>query len=159
MSISNKFNNFINVSGLDVEIDRKDIKNLHIGVYPPHGKIRIATPLHLDDEAIKLAVISRLGWIKRQSKRDMVSGESHYLFGKRYLLDVIYRQGKHQIVKKHFKLELYVKPNTTRENRLLVLNEYYRQELKKEIKALLLKWETKIGIKFNFWQIKKMKTK
>jgi len=169
MSISNKFNYFINVSGLDVEIDRKDIKNLHIGVYPPYGKIRIATPLHLDNEAIKLAVISRLGWIKRQranffeqprqSKREMVSGESHYLFGKRYLLDVIYRQGKHQIVKKHSKLELYVKPNTTRENRLLVLNEYYRQELKKEIKALLLKWEIKIGIKFNFWQIKKMKTK
>lgn len=107
MSI-NSFSNIV-VSGLEISIERKDIKNLHIGVYPPNGKIRVATPLKLNDEAVRLAVISRLSWIKkqqqsflnqpRQSKREMVSGESHYLFGKRYLLDVKYENTKHSIIK------------------------------------------------------------
>lgn len=159
----------ITVSDLEIFIDRKDIKNLHIGVYPPYGKIRVATPLRLDDEAVRLAVISRLGWIKkqranflnqaRQSPREMVRGESHYLFGKRYLLDVIYKNGKHKIIKKHSKLALHVKPNTTQNNRLLVLNEFYRSELKVEISKLIEKWEKIIGVTLEGYDIKKMKTK
>ena len=159
----------ITVSNLDIFIDRKDIKNLHIGVYPPLGRIRVATPLRLDDEAVRLAVISRLAWIKkqknnflnqpRQSQREMVSGESHYLFGQRYLLDVIYQNGKHEIIKKHSKLELHVKPNTTLQNRLLVLQEFYRSKLKTELEKLIDKWENNIGIKLNSYEVKKMKTK
>lgn len=156
------------ISGLDIFIDRKDIKNLHIGVYPPDGKIRVATPLKLDDEAVRLAVISRLAWIKkqrvnflnqpRQSKREMVTGESHYLFGKRYLLDVINENGKHQIIKKHSKLELHVKPNTTLQNRLNVLQEFYRKALKIELEKLIDKWEKTVGIKLEGYEVKKMKT-
>lgn len=159
----------ITISNLEIFIDRKDIKNLHIGVYPPLGRIRVATPLRLDDEAVRLAVISRLAWIKkqrnnflnqpRQSQREMVSGESHYLFGQRYLLDVIYQNCKHQIIKKHSKLELHVKPNTTLKNRLLVLQEFYRNELKSELEKLIVKWENNIGIRLNSYEVKKMKTK
>lgn len=75
----------IEVSGIPVEIRRKAIKNLHVGVYPPHGKVRVAAPLHLDDEAVRLAIVSRLSWIRRQRKgfarqarqsaREMVTGE------------------------------------------------------------------------------------
>lgn len=167
MSI-NSFSNII-VSGLDIIIERKDIKNLHIGVYPPNGKIRVATPLKLNDESVRLAVISRLSWIKkqqqsflnqpRQTKREMVSGESHYLFGKRYLLDIKYENVKHRIVKKHTKLELFVKENTSKENRLKVLEKYYREKLSLELDKLILKWEDIIGVKINSWQIQKMKTK
>ncbi len=159
----------ITVNDLDIFIDRKDIKNLHIGVYPPLGRIRVATPIKLDDEAVRLAVISRLAWIKkqrnnflnqpRQSPREMVSGESHYLFGKRYLLDIIYKNGKHEIVKRHSKLELHVKPNTTLKNRLLVLQEFYRSELKTELVKLIDKWEQNTGIKLEGYEVKKMKTK
>ncbi len=159
----------LTISGLDIFIDRKDIKNLHIGVYPPNGKIRVATPLKLDDEAVRLAVISRLAWIKkqranflnqpRQSPREMVSGESHYLFGKRYLLDVIYHNSKHQIIKKHSKLELHVKPNTTLQNRLFVLQEFYRSKLKIELEKLVDKWEKTIGITLEGYEVKKMRTK
>ena len=88
----------IHVGGITVEVVRKDIKNLHMGVYPPAGRVRVAAPLRLDDEAVRLAVIARLGWIRRrqqafaaqerQSQREMVSGESHYFQGRRYLLDV-----------------------------------------------------------------------
>src|SRR3989442_6324841 len=86
----------IEVRGIPVEIVRKDIRNLHLGVYPPNGRVRVAVPLHLDDEAVRLAVISRLGWIHRQkdgferqdrqSEREMITGESHYVEGRRYRL-------------------------------------------------------------------------
>lgn len=167
MSI-NSFSN-ITVSGLEIAIERKDIKNLHIGVYPPNGKVRVATPLKLNDEAVRLAVISRLSWIKkqqqsflnqpRQTKREMVSGESHYLFGKRYLLDVKYENIKYKIVKKHTKLQLFVKENTTRENRLKVLEKYYREHLTIELEKLIEKWKNVIGVNIDSWKIQKMKTK
>lgn len=167
MSI-NSFSNIV-VSGLEIAIERKDIKNLHIGVYPPYGKIRVATPLKLNDEAVRLAVISRLSWIKkqqqsflkqpRQTKREMVSGESHYLFGKRYLLDVKYDNTKYQIIKTHHKLELFVKENTTIENRLKVLEKYYRENLTIELDKLIAKWENIIGVEIDSWKIQKMKTK
>ena len=160
---------FINISDIGVYIEYKDIKNLHIGVYPPNGKVRVASPLHMNDDAIRLAVISRLSWIKKQiksfqeqkreSKSEMVSGESHYFLGKRYLLDVIYDSNKHFIVLKHSKIELHIKKNTTTENRYKLLLEWYRIELKKIVEKLIKKWEEKLNIELNGWQIKKMKTK
>ena len=159
----------IYVNDIEVNIHRKDIKNLHIGVYPPEGNVRVASPLSINDDNVRLAVISRLPWIKkqkenfenqpRQDKRRMVLDESHYFLGQRYLLDVIYRYGKHEIVKKHSKLELYVGKNTSYKNKLSVLNEWYRSELKKELENLVSKWEKKIGVKLNRWEVKKMKTK
>ena len=159
----------INISDIDIDVVKKDIKNIHIGVYPPDGRVRVASPLHTSDDTIRLAVISRLAWIKkqkenfenqpRQSKREMLNSESHYFLGNRYLLEVIYRHGKHEIVKQHSTLELYVNKNTTYQNKLLVLNEWYRSELKKELEKLVAKWEKKIGIELNHWDIKKMKTK
>lgn len=167
MSI-NSFSNIV-VSGLEIVIERKDIKNLHIGVYPPNGKIRVATPIKLNDEAVRLAVISRLSWIKkqqqsflkqpRQTKREMVSGESHYLFGKRYLLDVKYENTKHSIIKKHSKLLISVKENTTRENRLKILEKYYREHLTIELEKLIEKWKNIIDVNIDSWKIQKMKTK
>lgn len=88
----------ITVGGIAVDVVRKDIKNLHLGVYPPHGRVRVAAPLVVSDEAVRLAVIDKLGWIKRhrekfaeqprQSRRQMVNGESHYFLGRRYRLRV-----------------------------------------------------------------------
>jgi len=167
MNINNSHS--ITVNGLEIAIDRKDIKNLHIGVYPPNGNIRVATPLKLNDEAVRLAVISRLSWIKqqrqnfvnqpRQTKREMVTGESHYLFGKRYLLDVKYTTTKHEVIKKHSKLELYVHDNTSRENRYKVLETFYRDNLKIEIDKMVTKLQDIIGVDIEFWKIQKMKTK
>ena len=136
---------------------RKDIKNLHLGVYPPNGRVRAAVPLHVTDENVRLAVINKLGWIKkqqahfraqpRQSQREMVTGESHYVWGKRYLLDVIERTGKHEIaIKSNKRLTLFVSPNTTRTNRELVLNEWYRATLKERIPDLIAKWEPIVGV-------------
>lgn len=159
----------ISVCGVDVQIDRKEIKNLHIGVYPPHGRVRVATPVKIDDEAVRLAVVSKLSWIKkqvrhfqeqpRQTKREMVSGESHYFLGKRYLLDVIYGSAKHQVVLKHSHIELHVRANTSVENREKLLSEWYREQLHSLVQEYIPKWEHHIGIKLNDWKIKKMRTK
>ena len=95
------------VSGITVQVVRKPIKNLHLSVYPPDGHVRVAVPKLLSDDNVRLAVISRLSWIKkqqanfqsqpRQSAREMVTGETHYVFGKRYRLEVIERRGCHEI--------------------------------------------------------------
>lgn len=171
MSISNfVVNNTLVVSGILVQIVRKDIQNLHLSVCPPDGYVRVAVPLHMTDDNVRLAVISRLGWIRkqqasfeaqpRQSEREMVTGESHYLFGKRYRLEVIERRGRHEVVvKNNSTLQLFVKPGTSTENRALVLNEWYRDQLKERISDLLAHWQTVIGKQVSDWGIKRMKTK
>lgn len=158
------------VSGIAVQIVRKPIKNLHLSVYPPDGRVRVAVPKHLSDDNVRLAVISRLSWIKkqqanfqaqpRQSAREMVTGESHYLFGKRYRLDVIERRGCHEIViANNITLQLFVNPGTSTQNRELVLNQWYRHQLKAQIPDLLNRWQLAIGKEVQDWGIKQMKTK
>ncbi len=159
----------IEVNGIPVEIVRKDIKNLHLAVYPPHGHVRVATPLRLDDEAVRLAVISRLGWIQRQqanfkdqdrqSDREMVTGESHYVQGKRYRLDVVEKNEPPVIsIRNNNTLELQVRPNTTRVKKQELLQEWYRQRLKEQIPSLVVKWEPILGVSVAEWGVKKMKT-
>ena len=158
------------VSGIPVQVVRKPIKNLHLSVCPPDGHVRLAVPLHMTDDNVRLAVITRLSWIKkqqanfqaqpRQSEREMVTGESHYVFGKRYRLEVIERRGRHEvIIKNNSTLQLFVNPSTSTQNRALVLTEWYRQQLKARIPDLLTHWEPLVGRQVSDWGIKKMKTK
>lgn len=160
----------MNISGLDVEVVRKPIKNLHLGVYPPDGRIRVAVPNKTTDDNVRLAVISKLAWIRRQqsdfakqsrqSERTYVSGETHFVWGRRYLLEVQWRYGKHEIkIKNAKKITLFVRPGTSRENREKVFREWYRQELKITAKPLLRKWSKRIGDSPSFWGVKKMRTK
>jgi len=124
----------------------------------------------MTDDNVRLAVISRLSWIKkqqasfqaqpRQSEREMVTGESHYVFGKRYRLEVIERRGCDEVaIKNNSTLQLFVNPGTSTQNRALVLNEWYRDQLKAQIPDLLNHWQLAIGKQAADWGIKKMKTK
>lgn len=160
----------IDVNGLAVDIVRKDIKNLHLAVYPPSGRIRVAVPLRVNDEAIRLAVIARLAWIKRQqrkfreqerqSEREYVSGESHYYQGARYRLNVIFRNEVGEVVVRNKRIiDLYVRPNSTIAQRSRVMSAWYRAYLRKSVSPLITKWEKKIGIKVAKWGSKQMKTK
>jgi hypothetical protein len=160
----------ITVSGLRVEVVRKAIKNLHLGVYPPHGRVRVAAPLAVSDDAVRLAVIGKLGWIKRQrarfeaqprqSEREMVSGESHYLWGRRYRLRVIQTPGTPRILLRNkTTLELHVPPEASVERRERVLQRWHRHQLKGLIPPLLEKWQPVLGVQVADWGIKKMKTK
>jgi len=158
------------VSSIPVQVVRKAIKNLHLSVCPPDGHVRLAVPLHMTDDNVRLAVVTRLSWIKkqqanfqaqpRQSEREIVTGESHYVFGKRYRLEVIERRGRHEvIIKNNSTLQLFVNPSTSTQNRALVLTEWYRQQLKARIPDLLTHWEPLVGRQVSDWGIKKMKTK
>ena len=160
----------IEVRGIRVEVVRKDIKNLHLGVYPPKGRVRVAAPLRLDDEAVRLAVISRLGWIRRQqngfeqqnrqSQREMVTGESHYVQGRRYRLDVIEQDAPASVSLLNTKtLELRVRTGTDRDQREDVLHRWYRQRLRQRIPQLIAQWEPEIGVSVAQWGIKRMKTR
>ncbi len=160
----------ITVSDIPVEIVRKNIKNIHLGVYPPEGNVRVSVPRHITNENVRLAIVSRLSWIKkrqeefkkqpRQTEREYVSGESHYYQGKRYILDVIERHGRHTLsLKNNARMILQVSPETSKENRALVINNWYRKQLKEVIPQLLNKWQPIVGKEANSWGVKKMKTK
>lgn len=160
----------LTVGGVAVAVVRKAIKNLHLGVYPPNGRVRVATPLAVSDEAVRLAVVGKLGWIKRQrarfvaqprqSRREMVSGESHYFQGRRYRLRVVKGDGPAKVVRRNNStLELQVRPETTVEQRQRILQQWYRQHLRSLIPSLLEKWQAVLGVRANEFGIKKMKTK
>ena len=160
----------IHVGALSVEVVRKNIKNLHLGVYPPHGRVRVAAPLVVDDEAVRLAVIDKLGWIKRQkarfadqprqSQREMVNGESHYFLGQRYRLRVHEHEAPARVaVRGIASLDLFVRPGASAEQREAVLLHWYREQLRALIPPLLEKWQPILGVQARAWGIKKMKTK
>lgn len=160
----------IHVSGIPIEIVRKDIKNLHVGVYPPSGRVRVAVPLRLDDEAVRLAVVSRLGWIRRQqavfgqqdrqSEREMVTGESHYFQGRRYRLNVVEHDAPPSVyLPNNTTMELRIRPETNAARRRDVLEQWYRQRLREQISPLLAKWEPRAGVTVAEVRIKKMKTR
>jgi predicted metal-dependent hydrolase len=160
----------IQVSGLTVHIVRKPIKNLHLGVYPPDGRVRVAAPLAVSNQAIRLAVIDKLGWIKRQRKgfagqarqteREMVSGESHYFLGRRYRLRVVERNAPAAIhLASKTSMVLSVRPETSLDRRDEALQRWYRAQLKALIPPLLEKWQPVLGVHADDWGIKKMKTK
>ena len=160
----------ITVGGIAVDVVRKDIKNLHLGVYPPYGRVRVAAPLVVSDEAVRLAVIDKLGWIKRQkakfaqqprqSKREMVNGESHYFLGQRYRLRVHEQDGPARVACRGIaNLDLFARRGTTADQREAVLLRWHREQLKTLIPPLLDKWQLTLGVKVTDWGVKKMKTK
>ena len=160
----------LTVSGITVDVVRKDIKHLHLAVYPPEGRVRVAVPLLVDDEAVRLAVVARLGWIKRQqtkfleqerqSKRNYVSGESHYFQGRRYLLRVIYQEVSPKIVVRGtHRLEMSVRPGTDAIHRERIMLNWYRNNLRQVLPPMIEHWQTLLGVQCDHWGIKHMKTK
>ena len=159
----------IDVRGVSVEVICKDIKNFYIGVHPPNGRVRVSAPLHFDEDAIRMAVVSRLGWIRRQqaafegqerqSQREFVTGESHYFKGRRYRLDVMERDCPPKVwLLNNTKIGLSVRPGSDRDTREAVVHRWYRQHLRTEVPTLLEKWEPKLGVSVNEVRIKRMKT-
>lgn len=158
------------IRGLPVKVVRKEIKNLHLSVYPPHGHVRVSAPAHLKKEAIRLAVISRLPWIRkqlakfenqvRQSERAMVTGESHFVQGRRHRLRVVEHEGPPAVNRtRRNTLELRVWPGTDRVKRHEILSQWYRELLRNQIPELIEKWEPVLGVQVDDWRIKRMKTR
>ena len=159
----------IDVSGTPVEVVRKNIKHLHLGVYPPEGRVRVAAPAYVDDDAVRLAVVARLGWIRRrqaefrgqdrQSQRRLVSGESHYVDGRRYRLAVIERDAPPAVRLRKTTMELRIRPSTDGDGRGAVLQRWYRRRLRDRVPALLATWEPRVGVHVAEVRIRRMKTR
>ena len=160
----------ITIRNINLDVIRKDIKNMHLSVHPPTGRVRIAVPLRVNEEAVRLFAISKLGWIKRHQRhfqkqeretpREFKERESHYFLGKRYLLRIKETRGMGYVdLKGKTYLDLYVKDNASVEYKQKVLNEWYRSELKKIVPEIIERWQNKIGVSVNGWAIKRMKTK
>lgn len=159
----------VQIGSLSLQLNRKAIKNMHISVLPPDGRVRVSAPEHMTDTAIRMAVVGRIPWIKqqqrafagqlRQSDREMVSGECHYFWGKRHRLNLIERAGRHEVKVSGGRIHLFVNPGTSVENRTIVLTEFYRKQLKDHIEKLITDWQSRIGVEVVDWSVKKMKTK
>lgn len=160
----------LHVGGIDIDVVRKDIKNLHLGVYPPEGRVRVAAPLALDDEAVRLAVIDKLAWIRRQrrklaaqprqSQREMINRESHWFLGRRYLLDVVEAAGPATVALRGVDtLELRVRPDTSAGQRREVLQRWYRGRLRDELEPLVGRWQQELGVELSGWTIMRMRTR
>lgn len=157
------------VQHLTVDIVRKSIKNLHLGVYPPEGRVRVAAPLAVSDEAVRRAVIGKLGWIKRQQanfraqprqgKREMIDGESHYFQGQRYRLRIVESTARPNVLLNKSRLELHIQPEASQEVRERLLQQWYRARLKELVLPLLDKWQPVVGVQASHWGIRRMKTK
>lgn len=159
----------MNVAGIDIEIVKKNIKNMHLSVLPPEGKVRVSTPLSISEDAIELFVISKIGWVKkqiekfeqqpRQTEREYVSGESHYVFGARYRLDIRYTNGNSKVELQGNKMLFTIRPESTTQQRAATLNEWYRKQLRSKLPPLFEKWEAIIGVHAKEVKIKDMLTK
>ncbi len=162
-------NAYLTVRGINIDVVYKDIKNLHIGVYPPVGRVRVAAPKRLDEEQIRLAVIQRLPWIRRkrqqfqeaarQSSREMVTGESHYVWGQRHRLKIIERPGRAHVEQDGSRLLMYVQETTDRNARVILLQEWQRHQVRLAVAPLIARWEPIIGREVPRWSVRRMKTK
>lgn len=159
----------IALGNLKIHVTYKDIKNVHLSVYPPSGRVRISAPLRLDLDTIRIYAISKLDWIRKQQTklsqqarepvRDYVSRESHYYLGKRYLLKISEIDSAPKILLKHCLIEMQIRPGTSTEKRETVLNEWYRQRMKEIIPQIIHRWEKTLNVHVKAFGIKKMKTK
>lgn len=159
----------MNVSGIEIEVVKKDIKNMHLNVMPPTGRVRISAPYGTTDGAINLFAVKKISWIKkqvekfknqeRQTEREYITGESHYLWGRRYKLEVRYSNKGNNIEIKGNNMILTVREKSTRQQRENFLNEWYRAELKDKLPPIVEKWENIIGVKANAVKVKNMLTR
>lgn len=159
----------INLAGIAVDVVQKDIKNIHLSVYPPNGRVRISAPMRMDIDTIRVFAIAKLGWIKSQQKklreqvretpREYLDRESHYVWGKRYLLKIEAHDAPPIVELKHSRVILRIRPEASKEKKQEVLEAWYREQIKAALPPLLLKCEQLMGVKAGRCFVQKMRTK
>ncbi len=159
----------LQLGSVAVDVVLKDIKNIHLSVHPPAGKVRIAAPLRMDLDTIRVFAITKLAWIKNQQKklreqeretpREYLDRESHYVWGKRYLLKLVEQEAAPSVELKHSKMVLQLRPGTSIEKKQEVLDAWYREQLKAVLPSVLTKWEKTVGVTAGRIFVQKMKTR
>ena len=159
----------VQLGGLSVDVVRKNIKNVHLSVHPPTGRVTIAAPSRLSLDTIRVFAIGKLGWIRKQqrklleqdreSPREYLDRESHYVWGRRYLLKVIEGEHKASVELDHSRLVLRARTGWGPAKKRELIDSWYREQLKAALPALLAKWEQLMGIKADRCFVQRMKTK
>lgn len=157
------------VGNIDIEVERKPIKNLHLAVYPPNGRVHVSSPKEWSDEDIRSFVVSRWDWIDeqrkdianqaRQSHREFVDGESHYVLGIKYRLEVKYANAAPSVEIHGGVVSMTVRPDASESKRAEVMREYLRSVLKEELAEMVDKWCKKMEVEDVAWIVKQMKTR
>ncbi len=159
----------IQLGDIAVDVVLKDIKNVHLSVYPPTGRVRISAPRRMSLDTIRVFAISKLDWIKaqqtklreqeRETPREYVDRESHYVWGRRYLLRVIEIDEPPSIELEHSGMLLRVRPRTDEVKRQALVEEWYREQLKEAVPPLLARWQPRLGVTVERFFVQRMKTK
>ncbi|HEU5415535.1 MAG TPA: SprT family zinc-dependent metalloprotease [Candidatus Angelobacter sp.] len=154
---------------ISVDVIQKDIKNVHLSVHPPSGRVRISAPLRLSLETIRTFAISKLRWIKqqqgklhvqeRETPREYLDRESHYVWGRRYLLQLIEENESPRVELSHKRLILHIRPATTVARKEEILDDWYRQLIRETAPDLIAKWQRNIGVSVSSIFVQNMKTK
>ena len=159
----------VKIGDIAVDVVRKDIKNVHLSVYPPTGKVRIAAPERMSLETIRVFAISKLAWIRQQQRklqeqeretpREYLDRESHYVWGKRYLLKIVEADAAPEVKLKHNVMILRVRPAANDETKQAIVSQWYRDQIKAAAPDLIAKWQHIIGANVKRVFVQKMKTK
>ncbi|MFQ3582229.1 M48 family metallopeptidase [Chloracidobacterium validum] len=159
----------IQLGELTIEVVFKDIKNLHLSVHPPAGRVSISAPRRMSMDAIRGFAISKLAWIRQQQtkicaqerepEREYIDRESHYLWGRRYLLSVVERDEPPAIEIRHNKLILGIRPGTDAAKRATLLEAWYREQVKLAVPPLVAKWELELDVKVARFFVQRMRTR
>ena len=159
----------IQLGDITVDVTRKNIKNIHLSVYPPTGAVRISAPTRMGLPIIRIFVLSKLGWIKKQQlklrsqdrepPREYIDRESHLVWGKRYLLKVIEADGAPSVCLEHNQMTLRVRPGSTLHRKQEIVEEWHRDLVRDALLELIAKWEPILGVKVRGCTVRKMKTR
>ena len=159
----------INLGDIAVDVVLKDIKNVHLSVHPPTGRVRISAPKRMSIDTIRLFAISKLDWIKqqqtrlreqeRETPREYVERESHYVWGARYLLTVSESDEPPSIEVNHGCIHLRVRPRSDEDKRRALVEEWYRGQLKEAVSPLLARWQPLLGVRVERFFVRRMKTR
>ncbi len=152
-----------------VQVTRKAVKHVHLSVHPPHGNVTLVAPTGTRLDVARAYAISKLSWIRnqqakllaqpRETPRQFITRESHYVWGRRYLLSVVEKDAKPSMTVDHRRIRLAVRPGTTLAKRAEVVSEWQRSLLHQVVPALISKWEPKLGVKVTGYFLQRMKTK
>ena len=159
----------LKLGDVSVDVTRKNIKNLHLSVHPPTGAVRVSAPKHMKLDTIRVYTISKLDWIKgeqqklreqeRETPREYLERESHYLWGRRYLLEIVEADAAPTVSLKHRAICLRVRPGADANKRREVLDAWYRRKLRERLPKLISKWEAALGVSVGGVFVQKMRTK
>lgn len=159
----------LQLAELEIAVVRKDIANVHVSVHPPEGKVQVSTPGHVSLETLRAFLVTKLSWMRaerqkfqaqpRNAPMEYIDRESHYLWGERYLLEVVERDAPPEVERGHGVLTLYVRPGSDQAKREAVLSRWYRDQLREAVNELLPEWERRLGVQVERSFVQRMKTR